>query len=445
MPLLGKADGRGNLMAVSAVLVCGLWLGGCESSKPAPPPSIPEVATVTIQPERIALTTELPGRSSAYSMAEIRPQVGGIIQKRLFEEGSDIREGQVLYEIDPAPLQAAYDNATANLAAARRAVARSRASLEASRTGVVRQQAVLDNARINRKRFDELYAEGAVAASQRDQAVTDADVAEATLRTTQAQVDSDQEAVAVAEAAVQQAAAALETARINLGYARVTAPIAGRIGKSNVTVGALVTASQPTPLATIQQLDPIYVDVTQSSANLLQLKRNIAAGRIKGDAPDRARVKLFLEDGTPYPSEGTLKFSDVTVDPSTGSFILRMVFPNPHHTLLPGMFVRAQVLEGVVEQAMLVPQQGVSRDPKGNPLVLLVTAEGKVEQRMIAVDRAIGDRWLVASGLAPGDRVIVEGIQKVRPGASVKVVTFDTGRKESPATVKTGQPATGVK
>lgn len=445
MPLLGKAGGRGNLMVVSAVLVCGLWLGGCESSKSAPPPSIPEVATVTVQPERIALTTELPGRTSAYSMAEIRPQVGGIIQKRLFEEGSDIREGQVLYEIDPAPLQAAYDNAAANLAAARRAVARSRASLEASRTGVVRQQAVLDNARINRKRFDELYAEGAVAASQRDQAVTDADVAEATLRTTQAQVDSDQEAVAVAEAAVQQAAAALETARINLGYARVTAPIAGRIGKSNVTVGALVTASQPTSLAAIQQLDPIYVDVTQSSANLLQLKRNIAAGRIKGDAPDRARVKLFLEDGTPYPSEGTLKFSDVTVDPSTGSFILRMVFPNPHHTLLPGMFVRAQVLEGVVEQAMLVPQQGVSRDPKGNPLVLLVTAEGKVEQRMIAVDRAIGDRWLVASGLAPGDQVIVEGIQRVRPGASVKVVPFDAGRREGPATVKIGQPAAGVK
>ncbi|MGD0266441.1 MAG: efflux RND transporter periplasmic adaptor subunit [Candidatus Methylomirabilota bacterium] len=445
MPLLGKADGRGNLIVVAAVLVCGLWLGGCESSKSAPPPSVPEVATVTVQPEQVVLTTELPGRTSAYSMAEIRPQVGGIIQKRLFEEGADIRDGQALYEIDPAPLQAAYDNAAANLAAARRAVARAQAALEASHTGVLRQRAIVENARVNRKRFEDLLAEGAVAASQRDQAVTDADVADATLRTTQAQVESDREAVAVAEATVQQAAAALEAARINLGYARVTAPIAGRIGKSSVTVGALVTASQPTPLATIQQLDPIYVDVTQSSANLLQLKRNIAVGRIKGDGPDRARVKLLLEDGTPYPSEGTLKFSDVTVDPSTGSFILRMLFPNPQHTLLPGMFVRAQVLEGVVEQAILVPQQGVSRDPKGNPLVLLVGAESKVEQRMIAVDRAIGDRWLVASGLAPGDQVIVEGIQKVRPGASVKAVPFDAGRKESPEAGKIGQPATGAK
>jgi membrane fusion protein (multidrug efflux system) len=432
-------------MVVSAVLVCGLWLGGCESSKSAPPPSVPEVATVTVQPEQVVLTTELPGRTSAYSMAEIRPQVSGIIQKRLFEEGSEIKADQALYEIDPAPLQAAYDNAAANLAAARRAVDRARAALEATRTGVLRQRAIVENARVNRRRFEELFAEGAVAASQRDQAVTDADVAEATLRTTQAQVESDREAVAVAEAAVQQAAAALEAARINLGYARVTAPIAGRIGKSSVTVGALVTASQPTPLATIQQLDPIYVDVTQSSANLLQLKRSVAAGRIKGDGPDRARVKLLLEDGTLYPSEGTLKFSDVTVDPSTGSFILRTLFPNPRHVLLPGMYVRAIVQEGVVDQAILVPQQSVSRDPKGNPRVLLVGAGGKVEQRMIAVDRAMGDRWLVASGLAPGDRVIVEGIQKVRSGTSVKVVPFDTGRKESPKAGKTDQPATNAK
>ncbi|HTU03545.1 MAG TPA: efflux RND transporter periplasmic adaptor subunit, partial [Candidatus Sulfotelmatobacter sp.] len=372
--------------------------------------------------------------------AEIRPQVGGIIQKRLFEEGSEIKVDQPLYQIDPAPLQAAYDNAAANLAAARRAADRARATLEVSRAGVVRQRATLENTKLIRKRYDELFAEGALSEIQRDQAATDTDVAEATLRSAEAQVASDREAVAAAEAAIQQAAAALETCRINLGYALVTAPIGGRIGKSSVTVGALVTGGQATPLATIQQLDPVYVDVTQSSASLLQLKRNVASGRIKGDGVDRTRVKLLLEDGSQYPAEGILKFSDVTVDPSTGSFILRMVFPNRERTLLPGMFVRAQVLEGMVDQAILVPQQAVSRDPKGNPTVLTVGADGKVEQRLIAVDRAIGDRWLVTSALAPGDRVIVEGLQKVRPGASVKVVPA-AGRKESPETPKTGQPA----
>jgi membrane fusion protein (multidrug efflux system) len=292
---------------------------------------------------------------------------------------------------------------------------------------------------VNRKRFEDLVAEGAVSASQRDQAVTEADVAEATLWTTEAQVESDREAVAAAEAAIQQAEAALETSRINLGYARVTAPIAGRIGKSSVTVGALVTAGQPTPLATIQQLNPIYVDVTESSANLLRLKQNLASGRLKGNGSQQARVKLLLEDGTPYPLEGVLKFSDVTVDPSTGSFILRTQFPNPQHMLLPGMYVRAIVQEGVVEQAILVPQQSVSRDPKGNPIALVVDGSEKVAQRKIEVDRAVGDKWLVSSGLAPGDRLIVEGTQKVRPGASVKIVPFDASRK------KTGQPATSAK
>jgi membrane fusion protein (multidrug efflux system) len=428
-------------MIVSAVLLCGLWLGGCESSKSAPPPSVPEVSTVTVQPERVLLTTELPGRISAYSIAEIRPQVGGIIQTRLFEEGSEIKAGQVLYQIDPAPLQAAYDNAAANLAAARRAAARARAALEVSRTGVVRQRAILENARVNRKRFEDLLAEGAVAASQRDQAATDADVAEATLRSTQAQVESDEEAVAAAEASIKQAEAALETARINLGYARVTAPIAGRIGKSVVTVGALVTAGQPTALATIQPLDPIYVDVTESSANLLRLKQGLASGRLKGNGPQQARVKLLLEDGTLYPLEGTLKFSDVTVESSTGSFILRTLFPNPRHVLLPGMYVRAIVQEGVVEQAILVPQQAVARDPKGNPVTLIVDGSEKVAQRKIVVDRAIGDKWLVNEGLNPGDRLIVEGIQKVRPGASVKVVPLEAGRKATPDAAKTVQPA----
>jgi membrane fusion protein (multidrug efflux system) len=435
-----NVNARGTLLVVSIVLVCGLWLGGCNSSTSAPPPPVAEVGTVTVQTERVVLTTDLPGRTSAYSMAEIRPQVSGIIQKRLFEEGSEIKAEQVLYQIDPAPLQAAYDNAAANVAVARRAADRARAALAASRAGVVRQRAVLANAGTNKKRFEDLLAEGAVSASQRDQAVTEADVAEATLLSAEAQVESDREAVGAAEAAIQQAEAALESSRINLGYARVTAPIPGRIGKSTVTVGALVTAGQPTPLATIQQMDPIYVDVTDSSANLLRLRQNLASGRLKGNGPKQATVKLLLEDGTPYPLDGTLKFSDVTVDPSTGSFILRTLFPNPQHVLLPGMYVRAIVQEGLVDQAILVPQQSVSRDPKGNPLALIVDGSEKVAQRKIAVDRAIGDKWLVSEGLKPGDRLIVEGIQKVRPGASVKAVPFEAGRQASPDAVKTVQP-----
>jgi membrane fusion protein (multidrug efflux system) len=377
-------------------------------------------------------------------VAEIRPQVNGIIQKRLFDEGSEVRAGEALYQIDPALFQAACDNAAANLAVMRKAADRARAALEATIAGVTRQRATRELARTNRRRFEELFKGRAVSASQRDQAVTEAEVAEATLRAAEAQVDSDREAVAEAEATIQQAEAALKTTRINLGYTRITAPISGRIGKSNVTVGALATAYQGSAFATIQQLDPIYVDATQSSANLLQLKRNIAAGRIKGTGPDQARVKLLLEDGTPYPLEGTLKFSEVTVDPSTGSFILRMVFPNPKHILLPGMYVRALVQEGVVDHAILAPQQGVSRDPKGNPVALIVDPEGKVQQRMITIDRAIGDRWLVSEGLNPGDRLIVEGIQKVRPGASVKVVPFGAGGKDGPEAAKTAQPAAKI-
>jgi len=418
------------MIIVSMVLFGGFILGGCGSQQAAPQPGIPEVAIVTVNSERVALTTELPGRTSAYFVAEIRPQVNGIIQKRLFDEGSDVRAGEVLYQIDPAPYQAAYDNATANLSVTRKAADRARAAVEASIAGVTRQRATLDLARTNRWRFEELFKSRSVAASQRDQAVTEAEVAEAALRSAEAQVKSDQEATAAAEAAIQQAEAALKSAQINLGYTRITAPISGRIGKSNVTVGALATAYQGSPFATIQQLDPIYVDATESSANLLQLKRNIAAGRINGAGPERAQVKLLLEDGTPYPQEGTLKFSEVTVDPSTGSFILRMVFPNPKYILLPGMYVRAVVQEGVVDRAILVPQQGVSRDPKGNPVALIVDGSGKVEQRMVTVARAMGDRWLVSEGLNPGDRLIVEGRQRIRPGASVKAVPFDGSRKD---------------
>jgi membrane fusion protein (multidrug efflux system) len=375
-------------IAAVGVLVGGLITHGCGSQQAASDPDIPEVAVVTVNPERVVLTTELPGRTSAYRVAEIRPQVNGIVQERLFNEGSDVKAGSILYRIDPAPYQAAYNSAVAALA---------------------RSEANLPPIRLKAERFRELIAVKAISQQDFDNAIA---------------------ALKQAEADIEYSKAMVESARINLAYTRITAPISGRIGKSNVTVGALATAYQGSAFATIQQLDPIYVDATQSSASLLQLKRNIAAGRIKSDGPGQARVKLFLEDGTPYPQEGTLKFSEVTVDPSTGSLILRMVFPNPKYILLPGMYVRAVVQEGVADRAILVPQQGVSRDPKGNPIALIVDGSGKVEQRMITVARAMGDRWLVSEGLNPGDRLIVEGSQRVRPGSSVKVVPFDASRKD---------------
>ncbi|MFH1480473.1 MAG: efflux RND transporter periplasmic adaptor subunit [Pseudomonadota bacterium] len=417
-------------LIVVAVLV-GLFLSGCDRTKQSqPPPSVPEVAAVTVSPQSVVLTTELPGRTSPYLVAEIRPQVSGLIQKRLFTEGSDIKAGQVLYQIDPAPFQAALDSAAANLAAMKKTADRARAALGASIAGVTRQQAILELARTNRERFEEAFKGRAVSASQRDQAVTEAEVAKAALQAAEAQVESDRKAVAAAEAAIQQAEAALETARINLGYTKITAPISGRVGRSNVTVGAIVTAYQPLALATIQQLDPIYVDVLQSTTELLRLKRNLNHGRLNQNGTNQNKVRLVLEDGTAYPLEGTLQFRDVTVDPTTGSVILRVVFPNPEGVLLPGMFVRAVVKEGVSEQAILIPQQAVSHDPKGNPVALIVDTDGKVHRRMLTLERAIGDKWLVATGLQQGDRVVVEGMQKVRPGASVKVVPFEVGRKD---------------
>jgi membrane fusion protein (multidrug efflux system) len=246
-----------------------------------------------------------------------------------------------------------------------------------------------------------------------------------------------------AEADVKYWKAAVETARINLGYTRVNAPISGRIGKSGVTVGALATANQQAAFTTIQQLDPVYVDAMQSSANLLKLQRSVASGKVSNNGPNQAKVKLLLEDGTPYPQEGTLRFSDVTVDPSTGSFILRMTFPNPKHTLLPGMYVRALVQEGIAEEAILAPQQSVARDPKGNAYVLAIDAKGMVEVRMITTDRAIGDKWLVTSGLKSGDRIIVEGLQKVRPGAPVKTVPFKPVAKDGETPAKADGPKPG--
>ncbi len=367
--------GRGFL---AAFLGCGV-LTACKNRGEPPPPPAPEVVTMTVACQPLSLTCELPGRTSPYRIAEIRPQVNGLIQKRLFTEGSDVQEGQELYQIDPAHYQAALDNAEA-------ALGRSEANLPALK--------------LRADRFREALAEKAV--SQQD-----FDDAEAALRQ--------------AEADVRFWSAMRETARINLGYTRVVSPISGRIGISSVTDGAIVTAYQPVPLATIQQLDPIYVNVPQSTEELRRLQADEA--RINRSGTNMNKVLLVLGDGSVYPLEGTLQFRDVSVDPSTGSVTLRMVFPNPEGTLLPGMFVRVVVKEGVNEQAILIPQQAVSRDPKGNPLALTVNASGTVEQRCLTLDRAIGNQWLVASGLKAGDQVIVEGAMKVRPGMTVKIVS----------------------
>jgi membrane fusion protein (multidrug efflux system) len=354
----------------------------------APPAALPEVATVTVTRQAVVLTTELPGRTAPYLIAEIRPRVNGLIQKRLFTEGSDIQVGQELYQIDPAPLQAAFD-------AAKAALGRAEASLPAIR--------------LRADRFREALADKAV--SQQD-----FDDADAALK----QVEAD----------IQYYKAAAESARINLDYAHIVSPISGRIGTSTVTDGAIVTAYQPVPLATIQQLDPIYVDVPQSTNELLRLQRRLADGRLTRDETSANQVQLILGDGTRYPLEGTLQFRDVSVDPTTASVILRAVFPNPNGVLLPGMFVRAVVKEGINPQAILVSQQTVSRDPKGNPVALVVNAAGTVEQRSLVIDRAIGAQWLISSGLTPGDRVIAEGSQRVRPGVPVKAVPFEEGLKQ---------------
>jgi membrane fusion protein (multidrug efflux system) len=390
---------------------------------------------VTQQPR--LLTTELPGRTSPYLIAEIRPQVSGLIQKRLFTEGSDVKAGEELYKIDPAPFQAAMDHAEATLEASRKAADQARAALSAALAGVARQQATLTFARANRKRFEELLKEKAVSSSDCEQAVTAADVAEASLKAAESEVESAKGAVAAAEASIQQASAAVEIARINLAYTTIKAPISGRIGKSSVTDGAIVTAYQPIPLATLQQLDPIYVDVPESTAKLLRLKRRLEEGQLQANGTDLSRVRIFQEDGSAYPLEGTLQFRDVSVDPTTGSVILRMVFPNPDGVLLPGMFVRALIKEGINEKALLVPQQCVSRDPKGNAVAFVVTKEEIVEQRILLLDREIGNQWLVISGLAPGDRVIMEGFQKVRPGDKVNAVAAEESSKANTKQVAT--------
>jgi membrane fusion protein (multidrug efflux system) len=375
---------------VPQLLACALATSACGKAQTRPAPGPPEVATVTVHAERTVLSTELPGRTAPYLMAEVRPQVNGIIQQRPFVEGSDVAAGSLLYQIDPAPYQAARDQAQAALAMAE-------ADLPAARTRVERLAQLVEISAVGQQDFDD-----ASAALQQ----------------------------ALARAA--SARAALESARINLSYTPIRAPIPGRTGRSSVTVGALVTAYQPVPLVVIQQLDPIYVDVMQSSSDVLRLRRSLATGGLARNGSSWNRVKLLLEDGQAYVREGQLGFRDVTVDPGSGSVSLRMVFPNPDHLLLPGMFVRAVVEEGMREHAILVPQQAVSRDARGAAVALVVGEGGKVEQRRLELDRAIGDRWLIGQGLAEGDQVIVEGLQRVRAGATVKAVPFVAAPGQEP-------------
>jgi membrane fusion protein (multidrug efflux system) len=371
---LSSVDRPRPLLAVLSTL--GL-LAGCSEGDTAPKgmQAVP-VTVVTLKPEPVTLTRELPGRTSAFLVAEVRPQVNGIIAKRLFEEGSVVKSGQPLYQLDDATY---------------------RADLNSAEAALVRAKATLVTAELNARRSAELVKIDAV--SQQDD-----ENAAAALRQAQADVKAAQ--------------AARDREGVVVSYARIISPITGRIGKSNVTQGALVTANQDAALTTVQQLDPMYVDVTQSSAELLQLRRALASGELKGarDLP----VTIVLEDGSHYEHPGKMAFSDVTVDPTTGSFGLRVVVPNPDYLLLPGMYVRAIVGDGLRQDALLVPQQGVTRDAKGQPTVMVVEADNKVGVRSVKVSRTIGDKWLVDEGLDAGDRVIVEGLQKIRPGAVVQ-------------------------
>jgi len=339
----------------------------------------------------VALTTELPGRTAAFSVSYVRPQVNGIILRRVFEEGSLVKEGDLLYQIDPAQYQAAYDQAKA-------AVAVIEASLPAARS--------------REERFRDLVSTRAVGQQEYDDAL-------ASLRQLEARLEASK--------------AALEAAEINLSYTPIKAPISGRIGRSNATEGALVTAYQPTELATIQQLDPIYVDVPQSTAELLRFQRRMKDGQISTNEDVQNKVKIVLEDGTPHPLEGVLGFRDITVNQTTGSVILRVTVPNPDSALLPGMFVRAMLTEGIIEQAMLVPQSVVSRDQKGDPFVWVVDKNGKAAIQKITIDRAMGDRWLISSGLSVGDQVIVDGIQRLRPGDPVTIAGASPNSKKDKA------------
>ncbi|MCM8739195.1 efflux RND transporter periplasmic adaptor subunit [Azospirillum sp. A1-3] len=374
-------------LAAAACLIA--LLAGCNQQKQAGGQpqggGPPEVSVLTIEPQRLTVTTELPGRTAAYRIAEIRPQVSGIVLKRLFREGSDVKAGDQLYQIDPATYEA-------SLASAQADVQKAEANLQAARNKASRYGDLVKNSVVSKQDFDDVQA---------------------SLKQNEAQVAA--------------AKAAYNLASINLNYTKVFAPISGRIGKSGVTEGALVTANQATALATIQQFDPIYVDVTQTASQLMKLREDMATGRIRPAEPGKIPVTLFLNsnasgDDTAYPAKGELQFSDVTVDAGTSSVQLRAVFPNPNKDLLPGLFVRARVEQGVAENAITVPQAAVARGPDGSARVWVVGADNKVNPRTIKTERAVGNVWLVSDGLAVGERVVVEGLQKVKPSAEVKPV-----------------------
>jgi len=385
MPFQGKprycAIRRGRPAVATAFILLSVWtLQGCTKPKAPPPPGPPEVSVVTITPQSVNLESDLPGRTSPFQVSDVRPQINGIIQRRLFVEGADVRAGQLLYQIDPAPYRATYDQAVAQLANAR---------------------ATLVTAKLKDERYADMVKINAVSHQ-------DADDARAT-------DDAD-------AASVQQEAAAVESARINLAYTRVTAPIGGRIGPSSFTQGALVTNGQTSALTTIQKLDPIYVDVTQTAVQLLALRDDMDRASAQGRGSPTAAVRLQLGDGKDYLLPGRLKFTDVTVDQNTGSVTLRVIFPNPKAVLLPGMYVRARVVEGVDPKGILAPEQAVTRDEKGRPTAMVVDDQGRAQARVLAVAGTIGNQWRVTSGLKPGDRLIVVGEENAKPGQPVRVM-----------------------
>lgn len=378
------------------LIVSAICLSGCGSDEKKAPTTAPPAAVtvVTLKPQDVSLSRELPGRTVPSLMAEVRPQVSGVIKKRLFEEGSMVKAGQPLYQLDDATYAADVSSAKATLA---------------------RAQATLKAAELNSRRSGELIKIDAI--SRQEHEDTEA-------------------AVAQARADVQVANAALERANVTLGYGRIVAPIGGRIGKSAVTPGALVTANQVDPLVVIQQMDPMYVDLSQSSSELLALRKEISGGDLSRPG-ENMPVAIHLEDGTEYASKGRLDFYDMSVDPGTGSFSIRVTVPNSTGILLPGMYVRASLGSGVREQALLVPQQGVTRDPKGRATAMVLGQDGKVALRQITVNQAVGNQWLIDGGLVAGDRVIIEGLQKVRPGAPAKAVEAGAAA----ATAGTATPA----
>lgn len=364
-----------SLVAMVALTGCEQATGQLQASAPKAVP----VGVITLKSQALTLKKELPGRINAFQIAEIRPQVSGIVQSRLFTEGKRVEKGESLYQINP-------DTFKAQLAVSEAAVASAKASIASSKSKATRFNELLKIQAVSQLDFDEADA-----------------------------------AYKQAVAALLTAKAQLQTAQINLDYSHVSSPISGQISKSSVTVGALVSANQSTALATVTQLDPIYVDLTQSSNELTRLKKALATGALTVDAANQTDVELTMEDGSIYPHKGTLQFSEVTVDPSTGSVTLRAQFPNPENLLLPGMYARASIIEGVVGDAILVPQRGVSRNSKGEPTAMVVNKDNKVESRVLQVDRTIGSNWLVTGGVIAGDKLIIEGLQKIRPGSTVTV------------------------